>query len=265
MKKRCTNSSCRKVFSVNAFSGSCPYCAKTYPRLTPHAQLAGKSDFGFQKLLTHVTMKELKLSQRTTACLERMGYRCAADILLAGVSRLKRAPGFGQTCFLEVVNKLNAMGFDSDAIAGNNGAEYDLGSAPIPQSVFADHRDTITLCSGKHVSVAPLCVNGVYLPMGKLFKQLDEILSDGDMLKKRIYVIKAIRGESLRLTGNRAAIGLRECVELFNYMNDNGHMPSAMIAHVEYVSGSLYLRNAAFTGKLNAPSFSQLGKTKNKR
>lgn len=33
MKKRCTNSSCRKVFRVE--TRSCPYCGKRYPRANP--------------------------------------------------------------------------------------------------------------------------------------------------------------------------------------------------------------------------------------
>ena len=33
MKKRCTNSSCRKVFRVE--TRSCPYCGKQYPRQIP--------------------------------------------------------------------------------------------------------------------------------------------------------------------------------------------------------------------------------------
>lgn len=33
MKKRCTNSSCRKVFRVETHS--CPYCEKQYPRVNP--------------------------------------------------------------------------------------------------------------------------------------------------------------------------------------------------------------------------------------
>ena len=39
MKKRCTNSACRRVFSLNAEkeekSVSCPYCGKQYPRVEP--------------------------------------------------------------------------------------------------------------------------------------------------------------------------------------------------------------------------------------
>ena len=35
MKKRCTNSSCRKVFRVD--SHECPYCGKQYPRVNPGA------------------------------------------------------------------------------------------------------------------------------------------------------------------------------------------------------------------------------------
>lgn len=31
MKKRCTNSACRRVFSP--VEGACPYCGKTYPRM----------------------------------------------------------------------------------------------------------------------------------------------------------------------------------------------------------------------------------------
>ena len=33
MKKRCTNSSCRKVFRVETHT--CPYCGKQYPRVNP--------------------------------------------------------------------------------------------------------------------------------------------------------------------------------------------------------------------------------------
>ena len=33
MKKRCTNSSCRKVFRVETHT--CPYCGKQYPRANP--------------------------------------------------------------------------------------------------------------------------------------------------------------------------------------------------------------------------------------
>lgn len=33
MKKRCTNSSCRKVFRVETHT--CPYCGKYYPRANP--------------------------------------------------------------------------------------------------------------------------------------------------------------------------------------------------------------------------------------
>ena len=33
MKKRCINSSCRKVFRVD--SHECPYCGKQYPRANP--------------------------------------------------------------------------------------------------------------------------------------------------------------------------------------------------------------------------------------
>ncbi|MGN1020956.1 MAG: hypothetical protein ACI4O7_11385 [Aristaeellaceae bacterium] len=33
MNKRCTNSSCRKVFSTLTYGGQCPFCGKTYPQL----------------------------------------------------------------------------------------------------------------------------------------------------------------------------------------------------------------------------------------
>ncbi len=34
MKKRCTNSSCRKEFRVEIFTTACPHCGKKYPRAT---------------------------------------------------------------------------------------------------------------------------------------------------------------------------------------------------------------------------------------
>ena len=33
MNKRCTNSSCRKIFSTLNFYGKCPHCGKAYPQL----------------------------------------------------------------------------------------------------------------------------------------------------------------------------------------------------------------------------------------
>lgn len=36
MRKKCTNSSCRRTFTVEAVNKvSCPYCARVYPRIPP--------------------------------------------------------------------------------------------------------------------------------------------------------------------------------------------------------------------------------------
>ncbi len=36
MRKKCTNSSCRRTFTVEAVNKvSCPYCGRVYPRITP--------------------------------------------------------------------------------------------------------------------------------------------------------------------------------------------------------------------------------------
>lgn len=33
MKKRCTNSECRRMFTISSYAVTCPYCGKEYPRL----------------------------------------------------------------------------------------------------------------------------------------------------------------------------------------------------------------------------------------
>ena len=43
MKKRCTNSSCRKEFIVgDSLDSTCPHCGKKYPRLPADAKVSGK-------------------------------------------------------------------------------------------------------------------------------------------------------------------------------------------------------------------------------
>lgn len=34
MQKQCTNSACRRSFSTDGFTGSCPWCGRKYPRLS---------------------------------------------------------------------------------------------------------------------------------------------------------------------------------------------------------------------------------------
>ncbi len=51
MRKKCTNSSCRRVFSVNAESAaSCPFCGREYPRLTSDADTVVLQEPGASKL-----------------------------------------------------------------------------------------------------------------------------------------------------------------------------------------------------------------------
>ena len=179
MKKKCTNSSCRKVFSVNSFSVSCPYCGKAYPRLGDVNEMLLKT----KEFRTHA------------------------------------------------------------------------------QRVSAHYRDRIILRSGKRVSVAPLCVNGIYLPMGYLFKQYDEILSTGTPDDKKVPLIKALRNECLRLTGGRVVLGLMEALELYKYAIAHGYMPSEVTAAREEQKGEkVFLKDAAFSGRLSAPRLCELGK-----
>ena len=49
MKKKCTNSKCRKSFTVTASTVSCPYCGESYPRL--HNRVSKKvTDADIQRL-----------------------------------------------------------------------------------------------------------------------------------------------------------------------------------------------------------------------
>ena len=43
MLKQCTNSACRRSFSVKAPGAVCPWCGKKYPRLNPSTPCIGKN------------------------------------------------------------------------------------------------------------------------------------------------------------------------------------------------------------------------------
>ena len=44
MKKKCTNSKCRKTFSISIKTSSCPYCGKEYPRMKGKNSLLALKD-----------------------------------------------------------------------------------------------------------------------------------------------------------------------------------------------------------------------------
>lgn len=57
MKKRCTNSSCRKTFTVTE-SAACPHCGQVYPRLFTSRDLI-LTGFGSKKLATAMAIKKM--------------------------------------------------------------------------------------------------------------------------------------------------------------------------------------------------------------
>lgn len=266
MKKRCTNSSCRKVFSVNPIIRSCPHCGKEYPRMIPaKARTRKERKRGESRLSAYITLKDLKLSECTTACLKRAGYQNAADILLAGFGPLRQARGFEKKSIAEIVNKLSSMGYDCAELMEGKPSEFTLDRDSVPQRVSSDYSERITLRSGKCVSVEPMCVNGVYLPMGRVFKQFDEILNSEKENNIKLALLKALRAEFSRLTGDRLVLGLKGALDIVLHFMACGQLPIKVhAAREEFTRDRLHLRDMTLGDSLSAPEISNRGKPRRK-
>ena len=95
--KRCTNSSCRKVFKVE--NTTCPYCGKQYPRQTPVLDKNGRfavvlTHWGISKLAvikamrkhTSLGLRDAKTITDNIPSLVSQGIRChQADALKADI------------------------------------------------------------------------------------------------------------------------------------------------------------------------------------
>lgn len=93
MRKKCTNSSCRRMFAVEAVNKvSCPFCGKMYPRITPApAADSASTDWSVVlffpaerklhtikviRILTGLSLKEAKALMDNVPSIVRTGLSC---------------------------------------------------------------------------------------------------------------------------------------------------------------------------------------------
>ncbi len=106
--KRCTNSSCRKVFKVE--DTTCPYCGKQYPRQNPNGR--------FSVVLTHWGISKLaviKVLRRHTG----VGLRDAKMMIDNIPSLVSKGIQWHQTEVLKA--EIRAAGGDVMIIPANRG------------------------------------------------------------------------------------------------------------------------------------------------
>lgn len=114
MKKRCTNSQCRRVFLVR--SPSCPYCGKTYPRIHISSDKTTTPAKPKRPLSRHMALLQsdiaiLNLSVRSYNCLYRRGIHTIQELLRLSPEELKLVRNLGRKSYEEVINALARLGF----------------------------------------------------------------------------------------------------------------------------------------------------------
>ena len=114
MKKRCTNSQCRRVFLVR--SQSCPYCGKTYPRIQISSDKTITPAKPSRPLSRHMALLQsdiaiLDLSVRSYNCLYRHGIHTIQELLRLSPKELKLVRNLGRKSLEEVEFKLESLGF----------------------------------------------------------------------------------------------------------------------------------------------------------
>lgn len=112
MKKRCTNSQCRRVFLVR--SQSCPYCGKTYPRLLISSGEAITPPEPKRPLSRHMALLQsdiaiLNLSVRSYNCLYRHGIHTIQELLRLSPTELKLVRNLGRKSYEEVISALDQL------------------------------------------------------------------------------------------------------------------------------------------------------------
>lgn len=102
MKKRCTSSKCRKVFSYSYRTGqvTCPYCGKAYPRILPQDQ----------RKKSRILIEELDLSVRAYNCLRRGGITTVGDLMKLTAADLYNIRNMNRRTTKEVLDRLISMG-----------------------------------------------------------------------------------------------------------------------------------------------------------
>ena len=100
MRKKCTNSSCRRTFTVEAVNKvSCPFCGKMYPRINP-APAEGSASTNWSavlfypaerklhtikviRMLTGLSLKEAKSLTDNVPSVVRTGLGCTEAFRMA--------------------------------------------------------------------------------------------------------------------------------------------------------------------------------------
>ena len=93
MRKKCTNSSCRRIFTAEAVNKvSCPYCGRVYPRITPAPDASDVQTnwsvvllsnaqrklptIKVVRMLTGLSLKEAKVMVDNVPAVVRTGLNC---------------------------------------------------------------------------------------------------------------------------------------------------------------------------------------------
>jgi len=108
MKKRCTESSCRRIFTVTEGSAAvCPHCGKSYPRLSPSASVLKGYFFEFN----HNTPIEFaKLSNRCAAALRKLNISTLEQLSQLTDGELLSCGNVGRDGLRELINLLGSHG-----------------------------------------------------------------------------------------------------------------------------------------------------------
>ena len=101
MRKRCTNSACRRSFSTLSFSGACPWCGKEYPRIEATVGSLVLYSFGTRKLaaikavrmLATMGLAEAKRQVEMTASGKPLRIAVEKTDGVAGARKLLREAG----------------------------------------------------------------------------------------------------------------------------------------------------------------------------
>lgn len=217
------------------------------------------------RLSAFVTLEELNLSAQSRSCLQRAGLRTAADILRVSRDALSLADGIAQEHVSEIIRALAALGYDYEGIQSNRFSKpiplSALNIEPVPCGVCAGDREEILLISGRRVSVSPLCINGVFFPMGHLFERFDSILFETAPEWQLYLMTMALREETCWMTGSRMLLNLEESRRLIEQSLSCGFLPSSITGDEQCIfAGKTMLSGLRAGGRLDAPALGELGK-----
>jgi large subunit ribosomal protein L7/L12 len=80
MRKKCTNSSCRRTFTVEAVNKvSCPYCGRVYPRIPP-ALATGSVQTNWSVVLYSTSQRKLP-TVKVIRALTGLGLKAAKSLV----------------------------------------------------------------------------------------------------------------------------------------------------------------------------------------